>query len=70
MPPTVLAMMFKLSQIKPQKANPINGRMASFKSFGEAPAFFAITVNCQKQAKFTPMNARNAPKLSNSPACS
>ena len=31
---------------------------------------FAITVNCQKQARFTPMNARNAPKLSNSPACS
>src|SRR5579862_4857170 len=70
MPPTVLAMTFRLNQIRAQKANPSRGRIASRNSFRFSPVFFEITENCQKQAKFTPMKARKAPKLSNSPACS
>jgi hypothetical protein len=42
MPPTVFARLFRFHQISPQKANPISGRMVSFRSFDLALVFFAI----------------------------
>src|SRR5579872_1919978 len=69
MPPVIFASEFRFHQINAQNAKPPRGRIASARIRRLYPGL-AITENCQNVARFTPMKARNAPKFSNSPACS